>query len=321
MTPSNMPGSMMSQNKAVPAHRITNRLSTAPIAAPASRPTAIERSFWLTYPIATPASKPFSSEEVMTPVITGARDGSRNPLRPSSSPSVPPTASPSIGFVRLMAFPCLRAVCFRAPAVTAVSFRATSLRIWVHVHHAEKIAFRVFAICEVAHARNRCFRHDVFSAGLLRRVHRCVNRLNADGVGGRGNAARLFHHAAVYARCSFRSGCHHPVLGGTGPLIELPAKYSSIERRGAIRIRCGYFKMNDSRHSSPSLDLRAKLLLFLWSLLARGCGRCWDCAKLLRRVTHDQTYDASRQYDLEVVVFVCNGIGHCRDGKRQQRAD
>src|SRR5580704_10550360 len=268
MTPSNMPGSMMSQNKAVPAHRITNRLSTAPIAAPASRPTAIERSFWLTYPIATPASKPFSSEEVMTPVITGARDGSRNPLRPSSSPSVPPTASPSIGFPRLMTFPCVRAVCPSAPCSTARPFRATSLGICVHLHHAEKIAFRVFAICEVAHARDRSFRYDVSSAGLDRCVHRSVNRQNADGVGGRGNGARLFHHSAVYARCSFRSGGYHPVLGGTGPLIELPAEHLSVERRGAVRFRCGYFKMNDSRHSSPSFNLRAKLLSFLAALFS-----------------------------------------------------
>src|ERR1700675_4130089 len=244
MTPSNMPGSMMSQNKAIPAHTITNRLSTAPIAAPASRPRALERNSWLTYPITTPATKPFSSEEKMTPGNTGARGGSRNPLRPSSSPSVPPTASPSIGFVRLITFPGVRAVCFSAPSFAATSVRTTSLRTCIHLHHAEKIAFRVFAIGEIAHARNRSFRHDVFSAGLDRCVHRCVNRLNADGVGGRRNAAGLFHHSAVYTRCSFRSGLHHPVLGGTGPLVELPAEYFSVERRGAIRFRCGYFKMN-----------------------------------------------------------------------------
>src|SRR5580700_8067694 len=113
----------------------------------------------------------------MTPVITGARDGSRNPLRPSSSPSVPPTASPSSGLLRLMAFLRVRAACFSAPSVTAASVRATSLRILIHLHHPEKIAFRVFAICEVAHARNRSFRHDVFSAGLDRRIQRLVNRL------------------------------------------------------------------------------------------------------------------------------------------------
>src|SRR5580704_18739673 len=194
----------------------------------------------------------------MTPVITGARDGSRNPLRPSSSPSVPPTASPSIGFVRRIAFPCVRAVCFSTPSFTARSFRATSFRIWIHLHHAEKIALRVFAICEVTHARNGSSRHDVFSAGRDRGVHRCVNRHNADGVGGRGNAARLFHHSAVYARCSFSSGCHHPVLGGTGPLIELPAEHLSVESRSAVRFRRGYFKMNDSRHSSPSFNLRSE---------------------------------------------------------------
>ena len=37
-------------------------------------------------------------ENVITLVITGASDGSRKPLRPSSKPSVPPVISPSIGF-------------------------------------------------------------------------------------------------------------------------------------------------------------------------------------------------------------------------------
>src|ERR1700675_1090258 len=258
MTPSNMPGSMMSQNEAMPAHRITNRLSTAPIAAPASRPRAIERNFWLTYPIATPATRPFSREEAITLLITGARDGSRNPLRPSSSPSVPPTASPSIGFVKLIALPCARAVCS-----SAASFSATSLRICIHLHDAEQIAFRVFAIREVAHAGNRGFRHDVFSASLHRRVHRYVNRLNTDGVGSRGDAAGLLHHSTVDTRIAFLAGGHHPVFRGAGPLIELPAEYLSVERRGAVRFCRRYFKMYDSRHSSPSLDLRAKLLTFL----------------------------------------------------------
>ena len=45
-------------------------------------------------------------ENVITLVITGASDGSKNPLRPSSRLSVPPVISPSMGFERLMFLRC-----------------------------------------------------------------------------------------------------------------------------------------------------------------------------------------------------------------------
>ena len=54
--------------------------------------------------MATPDASPFKSENVMTLVMRAASDGSRNPVKPSSSPSVPPTAKPSIGFVKLILF-------------------------------------------------------------------------------------------------------------------------------------------------------------------------------------------------------------------------
>src|SRR5580704_12152011 len=267
-TPSNIPGSMMSQNKAIPACKITSRLSAAAIPVPARIPTSIEWNRCDTYPMAMPETKPFSREKVITLPINGARDGSRNPLRPSSNPSVPPTASPSIGFVTLIAFPCVRGVGFSATSFSATPFSATSFRICVHLHHAENIAFRVFAVCEVPDGRDRRFRHDVFSAGLQDRSDSAIHRIHANRVGGRGDAAGLLHHAAVDARGSFFAGGHHPVVGGTGPLVELPAEYLSVERRGTVRFCCGYFKVNDSRHSSPSLDLRAKLLTLLSTLFS-----------------------------------------------------
>jgi hypothetical protein len=52
--------------------------------------------------MATPETNPFRSENVMTLPISGAKEGSRKPLRPSSRPSVPPTAKPIIGFVVLI---------------------------------------------------------------------------------------------------------------------------------------------------------------------------------------------------------------------------
>src|SRR5208282_2670429 len=258
-TPSNIPGSMISQNKAMPACRITRRLRAAAIPIPARIPTSIEWNRCDTYPIATPATKPFNRENVITLLITGASDGSRNPLRPSSSPSAPPTANPSIGFVRLIAFPCVRAVCLSATSLTTTSFMATSLRIRIRLHHAENIAFRVFAICEISYGRNRSFWHNVFSAGFQDRGDGVIHRSNSDGVGGRSDAAGFLHHSAVDAGLAVLAGHNHPVFHRSGPLIELPAKDLSVKCGGTVRLRSGYFKVNDSRHSSPSLDLRAKL--------------------------------------------------------------
>src|SRR5580704_5507435 len=259
---------MMSQNKAIFARKITSRLSAAAIPMPARIPTSIEWNRCDTYPMATPETTPFSKENVITLLITGARDGSRNPLRPSSSPSVPPTASPSIGFVRLIAFPCARAAClsvpfFMAPLFTATLFNATSFRIGIHLHHTENVAFRVFAIREVTDSRNRGFWHDVFSASFQNGGDGGVHRVHANRVGGRRDAAGLLHHAAVDAELAFLAGRDHPVVRGTSPFVELPAEDLSVERGGAVRLCCGYFKVNDSRHSSTSLDLRAKLLAFL----------------------------------------------------------
>src|SRR6267378_3908832 len=104
--PSNMPGTMMSQNNAIPARRITRRLSTPAMPIPARIPSTIECTRCETYPVVIPASNPLSSENVMTLPITGASDGSKKPLSPSRSPSAPPTASPSMGFVRLIASSC-----------------------------------------------------------------------------------------------------------------------------------------------------------------------------------------------------------------------
>src|SRR5580704_8745129 len=207
--------------------------------------------------MAAPETNPFSREKVITLVITEARDGSRNPLRPSSSPSVPPTANPSIGFVRLIAFPRVRAVWSNTTSVGAKSLAANSLRIGIGLHHAENIAFRVFAIREVAHGRNRRFRQDVFSAGFQDGSYRGIHRVHANRVGGRRDASWLAHHAAVDAHLAFLARGHHPIFHRAGPLIEFPAKDLSVECGGAVRLRCGYFKMNDARHSSPSLDLRA----------------------------------------------------------------
>src|SRR5713226_3834642 len=102
IAPSNIPGSKMSQNKAIPARRITNRLSPAAIPIPAKIPNSIEWTRCETYPVAIPATNPFSSENVITLPMNGASDGSKNPLKPSRSPSSPPTASPRAGLVRFI---------------------------------------------------------------------------------------------------------------------------------------------------------------------------------------------------------------------------
>src|SRR5580692_5559703 len=288
---------MMSKNKAIPASRTTKRLSADAIPIPARIPTSIEWNRCDTYPMAIPETRPFNKENVMTLPITGARDGSRNPLRPSSNPSVPPTASPSIGFVRLIVFPCARAACFSATSFRAARFgassagatppSATSFRIWIGLHHAEHIAFRVFAIREVAHGRNRRLGHEVFSPGFQDRSDRVIHRVHSDRVGRRCDAAGLLHHAAVDAGLAFLAGHDHPVLHRTGPLVELPAENLSVECGGAVGLCCRNFKVYDSRHSSPSWNLRAKLLTSPWSFLARRRCRCRSCSVALCCKAHD----------------------------------
>src|SRR6266478_4688593 len=131
--PSNMPGTMMSTNKAIPARRTTSRLSTPAIPIPARIPSSIECTRCETYPVAIPATNPFKSENVMTLPITGASDGSKKPLNPSINPSTPPTARPSMGFVRLIA-----------------SFCSGSKRASIHcsfTRHSCLLAFRLFLAC------------------------------------------------------------------------------------------------------------------------------------------------------------------------------
>src|SRR5271169_2717505 len=122
--------------------------------------------------MSTPDTKPFSRENVITLPITGAKDGSKNPLKPSSSPSVPPSASPNIGLERLIPFSC----------TSANRSLTNSLRIRIGLHHAEEISFRVREVREIAHRRNRRLRHHQLSARLGHRVHGAVHRFHTNRV-------------------------------------------------------------------------------------------------------------------------------------------
>src|SRR5882672_6883052 len=135
IAPRSMPGTMMSQNKAIPARRTTSRLSTAAIPIPARIPSTIECTRCETYPVVIPATNPFSSENVITLPIFDTSDGSKNPLNPSISPSTPPTTRPSMGFVSFIAPSC----------GSALRSTAASFRILVGPH------FRLFLAC-----RRRC---------------------------------------------------------------------------------------------------------------------------------------------------------------------
>src|SRR6266446_1032877 len=61
--PSNMPGTMMSTNKAIPARRTTSRLSTPAIPIPARIPSSIECTRCETYPVAIPATNPYQQRK------------------------------------------------------------------------------------------------------------------------------------------------------------------------------------------------------------------------------------------------------------------
>src|SRR5271154_2357631 len=188
--------------------------------------------------MAIPESSPLRSEKVITLLMSGAREGSRKPLKPSSSPSAPPTASPRIGFVMLIEDSSCDAAC--EPA-------APSLGIRVRLHHAEEIAFRILKVGEIADRGNRGFGHDQLSAQALDGFHGVVHGGHADRIRG-GFDLGVLHEAAVDARLAVRARVYHPVFDRAGPLFDLPAEGFLVKRRGSFGICSGYFKMDDSRH-------------------------------------------------------------------------
>src|SRR5271168_55767 len=181
-----------------------------------------------------PESSPLRSEKVITLLMSGAREGSRKPLKPSSSPSAPPTASPRIGFVMLIEDSSCDAACEAA---------APSLGIRVRLHHAEEIAFRILKVGEIAYRRNGRLGHDQLSARALDGLDGVVHGGHADGVGG-GLYLGVLHQATVDARLAVRACIYRPVFHRAWPLLDFPAEGFLVERGGTLRIRCGYFKMN-----------------------------------------------------------------------------
>src|SRR5260370_22493637 len=163
--------------------------------------------------MATPATRPLASQKVITLVMTGASEGSRKPVSPARSPSLPPTARPSIGLVTLMGF----------PGATALASCSTLLCIWVRLHHAEQIAFGVFAVGEVADGGNWGLGHDQLATGAGDRRDRSVHRFHADGVGGRRDIT-FFDQPAVNSGRPVRAGIYEPIFGWAGPFFELPAE-------------------------------------------------------------------------------------------------
>src|SRR5437016_165087 len=254
IAPRSIPGIMMSQNNAIPARRITRRLNIAAIAIPANIPSSTEWTRFETYPVAIPATNPFNNENVITLPMTGASDGSKKPLKPSSSPSVPPTASPSTGFVRLM-------VSSRESARESVMH---SLGILVGLHHTKEISFRVIAVRKISDAGNRSLRHHQFSTSALRRLDGRVGRLHTDRV-GRCLYIRILHKTTVDPRRSLGPRGHQPILHRPRPFLNFPAEHLLIERRCAFRITRRYFKMDDSRHAFPPA-LRTNFLFFLMQI-------------------------------------------------------
>src|SRR5712692_7861696 len=218
IAPSNIPGSKMSQNNAIPARRITSRLSAAAIPIPARIPTSIEWMRCETYPVATPPTNPFSNENVITLPITGASDGSKNPLNPSRSPSAPPTASPSIGFVRLIISSC----------ENDCACVMHSLGILVGLHHPEEVSLGVCEVREVSDCWNRRLRHDQLPAGFGHRFHGGVDGIHADGVGRRLDF-RILHEAAIDSWCSFRTGSGQPIVHRPPPSLNLPPEHFLVE--------------------------------------------------------------------------------------------
>src|SRR6266850_761431 len=154
IAPRSMPGTMMSQNKAIPARSTTSRLNTAAIPMPARIPTTIECTRCETYPVVIPATNPFKSENVMTLPITGASDGSKKPPNPSINPSTPPTARPSMGFVRLI------------PSSWASAVRSIAASLGILVRQYSSSSYRA-AVAAAGVAPYRCVAYPTIIPTML----------------------------------------------------------------------------------------------------------------------------------------------------------
>src|SRR5215813_426377 len=161
---------------------------------------------------------PLSIENVMTLVITGARDGSKNPLKPSANPSPPPTIRPSTGFDMLI-----------------VASGENLFRARVRLHYTEKISFRVQTISEITDCRNRSFRHCQGASGFCNRGNGIVHGVDSDRV-RRGFHVAALHDSTVNSRYFVVARVDHPVVHRSGPLFDPPAEHILVEGRGAVRI-------------------------------------------------------------------------------------
>src|SRR6266481_4716741 len=245
----------------------------------------------------------------------------------SSNASFPP---PGRAFVVTGIIPALNSSMLRIFAKPFIDrspfklfFRTTenvghSLGVLIGLHHAKEISFRVLAVRKVTDAGNRRLGHHEFSPSACRRLDSCVYRFHTNRVGG-GFNVRVPHQAAVDPWRSVCARGHHPVLHRPGPLVEFPPENFLIELRGALGIGRRYFKMDDSRHGSPPYLNERNSCLPIGCLLARR-RRCRR-AVALRRVTHNHSYDAAGQNNLEIVavLHIRNDISeHESDGQTEQ---
>jgi hypothetical protein len=123
----------------------------------------------------------------------------------------------------------------------------------IRLHHAEDIAFGIFAVSQPPDAGDGHFRKRDCAPAGDRFLHVVIQVEGVDGadVGDDGlsiNLALSGHQSAINTRCAVGPGFNEPIRHGAFPLGEFPAKQRLIKFNGTFRVFGMDFEVNDSGH-------------------------------------------------------------------------
>src|SRR5215471_16567400 len=176
------------------------------------------------------------------------------------------------------------------------------LCVCVRLHHTEQVSFRVFAVGEISHSRNRSLRHDQLASGFCYRGDGSIHGIHTQRVRRVLHVSAL-HQAAIDSRRFLVASVDQPIVHWSRPLFDLPAEHVFVEFDGAIGIVDGNFKMNYARHNtspfSPGLPRKSSWRLRLFRL-RRG-------AVPLGSPPNDHAHDAPRQNYFQVITVLHDG--------------
>src|SRR6202044_1181712 len=68
------------------------------------------------------------------------------------------------------------------------------------------------------------------------------------------------HQSSINSGLGILTCGNQPIVLGTLPLLDLPAKDRAVELGGPVWVIRRYFEMNDSRHRNPPLNFLSRVL-------------------------------------------------------------